>query len=294
MIYEYAVEPAMLLDAECGEFLASNFGIPRARLVSGFPDYWESLVHTAMAEARPVAKLRIMEALSRLAARMMPRRNGWDDNDDRPWLEKAEDEHGARPFRAILATDNPRRLKHVLLRPALHEGTDLWNVDSQGSVLRTAGEMVACASMLLNCAREVYFVDPHFGPEEARFRRPFEGFLEVVANRTNGLPLTGVELHIEEKATAAFIKAECEGRFRDCVPRGLKVRVVRWKAHKEFHNRYILTDRGGMYFGIGLDEGDGKDDVSLLSDKSYRERREQFQRSTSSFVFVDQFEIIGR
>lgn len=294
MIYEYAVEPEMLLDAECAEFLCSSFGIPRGRLVSEFPEDWYSRVFAAVDDVPPIAGKRIEEALNKLAARMMPRKHGWDDRDARCWLEKAEDEHGVRPFRAILATTNPRVSRSVLQREQLHESTGLWNVDTQQSVARTADAMAKSAKALLDCAREVYFVDPYFGAEEPRFRRPFEGFLEVLANRTNRLPLAGVELHVEARASADFVKLQCEGRFRDSVPRGLKVRVMRWKEHKEFHNRYILTDRGGMYFGIGLDEGEGTDDVSLLSDASYRQRREQFQRSTSSFDFVDQFEVVGR
>ena len=40
---------------------------------------------------------------------------------------------------------------------------------------------------------------------------------------------------------------------------------------EKLHNRYILTDLGGVFFGIGLDDGDegATDDVTLLDRDPY-------------------------
>jgi hypothetical protein len=46
------------------------------------------------------------------------------------------------------------------------------------------------------------------------------------------------------------------------------------------HNRFVLTDRGGVKFGIGLDDDNGKDgqtdDVDLLSQESFDLRWRQY------------------
>ena len=52
------------------------------------------------------------------------------------------------------------------------------------------------------------------------------------------------------------------------------------KKHKgeKLHNRYVLTDIGGVSFAVGLDEEDEnhQDDVALLSKKSYTLRWQQY------------------
>lgn len=294
MIYEYALEPDLLTSGEACEFLASNFGIPRGRLVSQFPEHWEALVYAAVADALPVEKLRITEALSRLAARVFVRTHDWDDAADGDWLDKAREEHGRRPFRAILATRNPVREDFVLGRADLHERTERWNVDSTCVVNRTAVAMAQCAEVLLDSAKEVVFADPYFQINEPRFRRPLQKFLEVLGRRTNSVKLLRVELHVEERGTKEFIQTECNSRFLDIIPRNLTLKIVRWKAHREFHNRYVLTNRGGLHFGQGLDDGPGTDDVSILSDAGHTKRWEQFQRATTPFEFVDEFRVQGR
>jgi len=46
------------------------------------------------------------------------------------------------------------------------------------------------------------------------------------------------------------------------------------------HNRFVLTDRGGVRFGIGLDDDDGDDgktdDVDLLSQDTFDLRWRQY------------------
>ena len=54
------------------------------------------------------------------------------------------------------------------------------------------------------------------------------------------------------------------------IPKGLKVTVFQWKERpngQKLHNRYILTDLGGVSFHHGLDTGkEGEiDDITLLN-----------------------------
>ena len=59
----------------------------------------------------------------------------------------------------------------------------------------------------------------------------------------------------------------CDAWLCDVIPLGMKVRFCRW-SHAQLHNRYILTDVGGLKFGQGLDQaGDTEpqeDHVTLL------------------------------
>jgi hypothetical protein len=55
--------------------------------------------------------------------------------------------------------------------------------------------------------------------------------------------------------------------LQDIIPAGLTLTVVRWN-HDELHNRYILTDQGGIHIGEGLDQANPKaartDDLLML------------------------------
>ena len=53
----------------------------------------------------------------------------------------------------------------------------------------------------------------------------------------------------------------------------MRVRVVRWRSG-ELHNRYVLTDVGGISFGQGLDQASDtaqQEDVVTLLDKGLAE-----------------------
>jgi hypothetical protein len=59
------------------------------------------------------------------------------------------------------------------------------------------------------------------------------------------------------------------------------------------HNRYILTDIGGVSFGVGLDDGiDGEtDEVTVLEDMTYQFRWAQFAGPAPAFELVDELVI---
>jgi hypothetical protein len=60
-------------------------------------------------------------------------------------------------------------------------------------------------------------------------------------------------------------------------------------------HRYILTDVGGVSFGVGLDNGtDGEaDEATLLEEKTYQIRWVQLAGPEPVFEFVDELMIEG-
>ena len=150
-------------------------------------------------------------------------------------------------------------------------------------VKRNAVEMAEVVAPMLECSSIVIFVDPHFGPEPLRYRRPFEAFLEqMVRHRPGEMPKRiEVQTAAEYTGTEEFFRGECKRRLRRCVPEGIQVLVRRLKQKQDgekLHNRYILTDLGGVAFGTGLDEGnEGEtDDITLMDRDQYQLRWSQY------------------
>ena len=73
----------------------------------------------------------------------------------------------------------------------------------------------------------------------------------------------------------------------------VKVEFRRWTEKRpngeKLHNRYLLTNLGGVSFGIGTDAGVASqhDDLSLLSREQYVSRWNQYVNG-SGFTLVDQ------
>jgi hypothetical protein len=68
----------------------------------------------------------------------------------------------------------------------------------------------------------------------------------------------------------------------------MTLRIVRLEQRpqgEQLHNRYILTDVGGVLFGAGLDEGDDgiTDDVHLLDRAQYEQRWQQYASDSPAF-----------
>src|SRR6266542_3517147 len=87
----------------------------------------------------------------------------------------------------------------------------------------------------------------------------------VLAGRPNDQP-ERIELHgsINTRATREFFESECRERLPGCIPGGLVLLIcrLRGRAGRETpHNRFILTDIGGVAFARGLDDGaEGEND----------------------------------
>ena len=167
-----------------------------------------------------------------------------------------------------------------------------WKAEVQRHIERTAAEMAACAYTLLRNAKEILLVDPYFNPQAQRFRRPFEAFLRAAANRGPGIPIERIEVHTGDSAagTKAFFDGECRKCLPRHIPSGLKVRLVRWDQ-RYLHNRYVLTECGGLKFGTGLDDPDGRtvlhDLVDLLTPEPFKEIWNQYQREAPVFPLKD-------
>ncbi len=168
-------------------------------------------------------------------------------------------------------------------------------------VVRQAPQMAASVEVLLRYAQEIVLIDPFMSPSASKRKLDaLRAFLNTIMATRAGRPPRRVEVQMLEPngGTAEDFPGNCQSRARD-IPQGLMVRFVRWKERDgglRFHNRYILTEFGGVQFAHGLDEGSPgeEDDVTILDRIQFDRRWVQYASNTPAFDLNDPpLEVIG-
>lgn len=294
MIHAFAVEPELAATwgkREEFRYIVDKFGLGTPRVLLELPKFnaWRKAVFDAATrlDLSQQDQSRLTELIQRLGEHKH-RRTDTAYNGLRPWLDNAEAEHARAAFAGILATQNPRNCSAVHVGAHLDQTTTAWEVPTGATVLRTAAAITdVLAPMLTNC-HAVHLIDPHFGPENPRHQR----VLTAIAARTTA---PAVVVHCASAAAASFFQQAADKlRMR----RGISVEYVRWreKSGQRFHNRYVLTELGGVQFGDGLDDDNGKganqkDDVHLLSPSQYQRLWGAYVDSDGTFELIDRHKV---
>ena len=298
MIYEYAVDPSIIstwCQRTVGRFFIGEFGVGRPRIISQFPRSWKTLVWQEFRQScysNDLNQARMREILKYVSDKTVKRTDlDWDNR--KSWLENAEMEHSFTPFDAIIAKNNPRSHERVICADSVEHHTPLWYRPRHQIQSREAQELQELVSPMLRIATTILFIDPYFGTE-SRYLKPLKCYLKMIVRqgldgrirRGNDARIPHIEIHRSEKSAHW-----CASDLAQIVPYPLKLKVLTLKPRtqgQDLHNRYILTDVGGLQFGHGLDEGaaGSTDDVTLLEVKSYRNRWEQYANGAHAFEHV--------
>ncbi len=288
MIAEYALEPEMVAtwgDRLNHRYFIREFGTGQGRLVSRYPKKWAKKVWDSFAGGSEMERKRLEELLARLQQTMIKRKECvWDEN--RTWLDNAAQEHARHPFRAILARNNPAARPEILCEDGLGDPPcPGWDNPHGITVNREAQEMAAAVRHMLACCRWVKFVDPHISPGRPNYQRSLRAFFDILGDERPVGPLEFIEIHTGLHAgTTNFLRSS----FQKLIPNGLQVTLYQWcqrPGGQRLHNRYILTDLGGVSFHHGLDAGaDGEtDDLARLDIDQYHLRCGQYDPASPAF-----------
>lgn len=307
MLYEYAIEPELVAtwsDRRVGRYFADKFGIGSPRVVSRYPRRWKKLVWSAW-ERLPTGRTeidhaRMTELIERLSEAMVKRANTVAYT-DRSWLSDATKEHRRAPFHAILARRNPMDHPATLAADDIDERTPLWTAPRGVTIPRKAAAIADAVGSMLRIAMDVTFVDPYFAPHHQRFRNVLEACLKACFHeRAGGPPRIRILSSDKNDAAQAFFGSECRRHLPRVIPPNQEVTIRRLKERPggdRLHNRYILTDLGGVSFGVGLDEAEAvngaTDDLHLLDRDQYETRWRQYADGSLAFVSEKPISITG-
>ena len=231
-----------------------------------------------------------LEVLFEQLPRTQVVRNASMWNDTATWLKNAEQEKNLHPFHVILARDNPRNQSNVVrvedIRSRTAESRAWDNPPPSVTIDRTATSMASCIEPLLRYAKRIHFIDPHFCPLQDRFKNPLRKFLKIICYDSREVTL---EYHTSTNNTLCWrdFRQECEDELPDLIPKGFTLTVRRWKNRiggERFHNRYILTNIGGVAFGNSIAESPkGEDNISRLSDIDSIRWRNKYSGNSPAF-----------
>jgi hypothetical protein len=304
MICEFAIEPELVATwgkLENFRFFCNAFGIGQPRLMSEFPKVknWRRRVLHAAHNLEDFELKRVGELLIfLLSEKVISRNRSFDGEID--WLSNAENEHMRIPFHGILARTNPNGHSAVIVGD--HVGTVIdprWDLPRALTPKRQAKDLAAALREMLHNCSEVIFIDPHFGPENARHRRPLETLINTMLEaRAPGNIPSRIEVQTGVKSSENFFIQECNQRLPKLIPLGVSIRIVRIKERlggEKVHQRYILTDLGGVRIDPGIDDGQPGEtyDINLMDRSQFDLRWKQYASDTPAFDYVDEVLIWG-
>ncbi len=294
MIYEYAIDPHC--DHDTLWCALSQFGIHRGRILCECPADWRAqlkeAIHAKAGDDDIARKILVARFEQLLDEGWLLKRpvSAYDDSKPR-WIEKITPEHRRQGFRGLIC-DGPKKLNCVLTKYDLQDSNRYWYVDQTPLIQRTADDIAQAFAPLGRISTDLLIIDPFFGEHPHDFAS-IPAIIE--ASNCEQTPLQRVEIHTVHEPHNSKRKGVLEIRnsidhalgteFRSTLPKSLRIRVFVWETVNEgdsFHDRYILTNLGGVGVSMGLDVGknDGlgshKNTIFLLSPKLYQLRKNQF------------------
>lgn len=310
MIHEYAIEPDALVSWAANKrdtrYLTENFGLGKTRVMAEFPKFknWRKQVYIAAANSLDDLSKKRLDGLLRCLSENKVARSDCKYDGKYGWLENAEDEYVRHQFTAILASKNTNNKKYILLSTDIGIWPEeIWEIKDRITELRQPNALAKVLSPLLLKSREIIFIDPYFRAT----RKDFCDLLQIFLQEAVKCPVFSKKQRVEVHVSADYEKAlsqdeyvkECQSKLPQLIPTGLNVEFKRWKqrqGYEKLHNRYILTNLGGVSFGVGLNTGEEgeSDDLTLLARDQYMKRWEQYARENGEFELEHKFSIEGK
>ncbi len=260
MIYEYAISPALFNSEDRVALLVTSLGMEHGRLVSDYPKgKWEQLVrqvikNSSLGDAQRKTWTECLISLRRqgvVISRMSPT---WDS--EKTWVDNAVDEHQRSVFRAIVDEKPHHACREVVSIGVPLATSALWEVKGSQHVARQASVMVNQMKGLLDISRSIVLIDRNF-LIDGRFTNVLSRLAAYVESEKMGPRVTQIKYVVsDQNYQSAELERRCKETLPALLPSGVSVKFF-VKQKSKLHDRFVLTELGGLYFGQGLDEGQG-------------------------------------
>lgn len=204
----------------------------------------------------------------------------------------------------------------MLILSSLTSETAAWTPPAP-PVVRRPRELANALAPILRSARQLRFVDPYFDAEDASFLEPMKEYLLVAQKRRSvGELLIQVHFAVRPKdveqasriqnqlatdVTLARSKLDaCERQIKPLPQPHVTVQAFAWgmgSSGVKMHNRYVLTEVGGIAVQIGLDRNIRNtiqtDDFTVLSKEQHAVRLTEYRAESTVYRLLADRRFVG-
>ena len=324
MIYEYAVNPRLVIDwvLNMDVGLARHFGLDQRRLVSDVAHNWAGEVYSELMNHFGVDMIGepdyvdaeqfmhgLLEFLEQAASRGTHRTA-------QTWLEQVLAAHHEEPFHAILSRERHAQCDAVITPDVTRDlRNPRWYLPTIDVTKKTAEALAQQLAPLLRLASRIILIDPYFKADSPEYREVLSALLQTALNtRAAGRAVPSVMLisgvadrdrEASGRPRAEQLLSEAKHRcgmalerLGAAVPKGLSVTfqcAAACSDGDELHNRYLLTDVGGASLPYGTHPTGERvyDDITPLFEGQYRARWKQYSKAEGLNVIGDPVVVRG-
>lgn len=276
MLREFAVDPALFGDFQEFRYLIEKFGVTKARMITEFPKKWRKMVYASATGFTPRQRKQLQVWLSDKATMFLVP-SGRDFCSSGDWLTDAELAHDQNPFHAILANENPRNHDKILVTAdTLLESEPLFDCPREILMPRTPEEFAKVAGPLLKWSRQIIFVDPYVRAQK-QWNNSLKAMFHYIQDSAS---VQYCAIDTPQGIEKSYRLDELKNKWPQLIPKGknLEFILLAKDQGKDTHNRYILTERGGLNFAWGLDASDdgSKDLVNIMETNTHKTMFDEF------------------
>lgn len=259
MLYEYAVDPSLLGDVNNCRTVFDSFRAHNGRLIADVPRQWVRDAFLAIqripeSECHPVMRKTIKVHLKKLLQQSLCANRPIQDwnRSAETWLRYVATSGAKYPYAGVIAdaaTEVP--IKAYSVKDLFMTAPESWNAPTQIYVARDAVSIVDALMPLLRISKTVMLIDRHIYPGEPRALRVLK---EIIARAHQYSYERGIrKVIIHSSDHRQDWQSSLERHVLPILSPGMELEAFLWPKNTE-HDRFLVTDVGGISLGEGFDE----------------------------------------
>ena len=301
MIHEYAIEPELAVSwntLDKIEIFKNKIGLGTGGIIANCPQNWFDLALNLLEKkySRSASEMDFARAIVLIEEIYKTRINHdklkWDDSKN--WIQNILQENKRKAFDAILVNKNPTGNNKLLTETQfLKSNLNNINAKFEQTISRDFNSILSCVEPFLKYPTRVKFVDPYLRVSDTRYSNLIKRYLEIIAQNYEN---STVEIYTAFKESNGILETKVRKaeknklkQFSKLIPQGvIKLFYLKNERPNIFHNRFILTNIGGIQFGYGLDcplkMTKADDQVVRLQADTYLKLNDRYSSETTFFI----------
>jgi hypothetical protein len=284
MIHEYFIEPKLIYKwALCprdSRFFLDEIGVGHPRLLSSFPCSKATKLRSFLLRGIPidmpeVARIRIDELVNALTNEVITRTV--TENLPGDWCEAAKKESGITAPSVIISSEGNYHIDFWITEEDAYKRDSHFNHPRQLTPERTLEAFTNTVKNLLRYSNKIVLVDRYLG--KTLGMNTVRAFIkEALSEKINQTEVEIQLLFDSSKYAATHIKKQLASLEADFSFKLSVLGICEKLEGEKLHNRYLLTELGGVSFGVGTDASKDyhTDDLFLLDKEIYTKRWNQY------------------